>query len=180
MIKLCARLVFFLFCESLWSQSPSGSTELKMRADIEPNKIDIRVTFENISQNTILLSVGNIIGTKCHPHVQLTFIGKCRQTGALSSIEDGGVVGARGDPWVVVIPPLGAYSVHFPMVKMVLRNGNKAIDMIERGCTVTASFAGSTSVDRAPGGQKIAFSITRNGPTLIPFWTGNAEAQVTY
>jgi hypothetical protein len=154
---------------------------LQMQVAIDSNKTNIRVIFKNMSDRAFLLGLGNIVGRACYPHVQLKLDGNCTEKGLLiDRTNASGAISGRGDSWVVIMPALATYSIGFATDKLFLQNSRKVIDVLTHGCTVTTYFVGSIGFDTAPGGRKIPFSITRNGPTQIPFWVGSVEATGEY
>lgn len=164
-----------------WTIYPHSDQLLdRIQLELSLDKATIRVTFNNVGQRVLLLSVGNVIGTQSFPHVRLAVGGNCDKRGALTDGTTGGALSGRGDPWVILMPPASTYSLHFSTSAMILPGGERLADILKRGCTVSAHFDGSAAFDQAPGGEKIPFSITRGGPTRIPFWIGRIDAAATY
>jgi hypothetical protein len=172
----CALLALWL-CNQGRSQPPSTLDSL--HEDLRSEKNGIRMTLENVGHSVFMLNLGAIIGKASFPHLRLTLDGTCKEKGALSNATQGGVISGRGDPWVIVLPPQAGYSLFIPLAKLVPRGRSQSLVSIPPGCVLRAEFAGSVAVDSAPGGKSIKFSITRNGPTDIPFWVGKVSAAVS-
>lgn len=169
-----------LLCSYRVGHAQPPSLVDSLQADLHKARNGLPMTLENVGSSIFMLNVGGIIGKTSFPRVRLSLDGACREKGMLLDTSNGGgALSGRGDPWVVVLPPQASYSLFFLFAKLVPRNTMRPLVAVPDGCTLRAEFTGSIAVDSAPGGRPIKFSITRNGPTDIPFWVGKVSATLS-
>jgi hypothetical protein len=166
-----------MLCPHGYTQTTRFRNDIRLSVTLE--KDAIHVAFNNVGGNVLLVNIGGIVQPYTFPMVHLSAGNGCKQHGRLSDASHGGVIGARGDPWVIIMPPGSTYSLRFSTRALVLAHGERLENVIQPGCSITADFEGVPGVDYA-GGRRIPFSITQNGPTMIPFWIGRVESTATY
>ena len=154
---------------------------IRMTVQMPTRDDPMAITWRNIGPETCLLALGGIAGTRPLYTVDITLMRK--EQGRSKAVrviidDDGGEYIGRPDPFVVVLPARASYTIVIPPENLRLASEHVSVKQIDGPIRITVVYRGKAGVDYAPGGRVIPFSLTRNGPTKIPFFIGSISADV--
>jgi hypothetical protein len=86
----------------------------------------------------------------------------------------------RIDPWVVILPGNAEYVVRISMRDLTLADGSNLAGHRSEDWVLRITFVGKVAFDYAPGGRRVEYSITQNGVTSIPSWTGTLTTELSH
>jgi hypothetical protein len=135
------------------------------------------VTWKNVDNQACLLNVGTIFGDMPVYALKLSISGGGMKDQPADVMETAAIEG-RPDPWVIFMPPKSGYSVRIATNKIMLRAHGRTLDEVRGRWRLKVTFFGRPALDYGPGGKKIPFRLSQNGPTAVPFCTGLASAEV--
>ena len=147
-----------------------------MTASIQNSALEVR--WVNESASTLLINMGSMMGDHPLYAIRLSVYGISKESQPLAVGSAPGAIEGRIDPWVIVLPAASEYILKFPLNSLLFRDGSNLESSKSKQWTLKVSFTGRNGYDVAPGGRKVKYSITQNGETTIPFWTGTLRTEV--
>jgi hypothetical protein len=138
---------------------------------------DLAVMWQNTSSHACLLNLGGVNGEDPIYIFKLS-VSSSGEKGAAGIKNGTGVLEGRVDPWVIFMPSRSQFSVRIPLTTIVLNRSAISLAALKKPWKLQITFAGTAAADYAPGGNRIPFSLTRNGPTSIPICRGSLASMV--
>jgi hypothetical protein len=155
-------------------------TGVELSAQMPSKTAPIKLTWHNIGDRMCLLNLGGIAGGRPLYIIKMTATWAENGNAKTATINVGGgsdYVG-RPDPFVVPLPPKASYNIAVFPEDLRLPNGASIGRMTGTPIKIKVVFAGVPGIDYKPGGQRIPFSLSANGPTTLPFFTGSLSAEI--
>ena len=178
-VNLNTPLATLVIALAVAQSSAEQRSALKLSASFEDGGSQIELTWLNEGGPPCLLNVGTLFGTVPLYHFALFVSGAGMSDRSRASIGRSSAIEGRPDPWVVYMPVGAAYGVRIPVGSIMLSGSGKPLDSVKGPWTLTIQQTGEAAVDFAPGGRgKIPYSLSRSGPTAIPFCEGVSTARL--
>ena len=160
-IRMMALSVFAL---------PGAASDVTMSAELSSKTLSVRWT--NSGDHSCLLNLGSVLGKYPLYNLRLT-VSSGKENGEASIISDLGAISGRVDPWVVFMPKASQFESNIGLDDIRLNRSGIRVSQVHPPYRLTIIYASGLAYDYAPGGKKIPFSLTQNGPTTVPFCTGS-------
>lgn len=161
-------------------RASAGEPGLKLSASLQDAESQVELTWANESASPCLLNVGVLFGTMELYHLALSVSDGEVSARKNASIRTGSAIEGRSDPWVVFMPPRAAYSIRVPTDSILIGRSAKPLSGLEGPWSLTVEYKGEAAVDFAPGKGRVPYSLSRNGPTSIPFCEGIVTARLDH
>ena len=152
---------------------------LELSASLKNAESEIELVWLNTSGSPCLLNLGTIFGTEPLYRLMVSVSGEGANDGS-ASIGRRGAIEGRPDPWVVFMPTRAAYSIIIPTSSILVGRFRKPLSSLKGRWSLTIRYRGERAVDFAPGQGRVPYSLSRSGPTSIPFCEGEATGRVEH
>ncbi len=149
---------------------PSVAADVTMSAQLSSKSLSVRWT--NSNDHSCLLNLGSVLGEYPLYNLRLA-VRSSGDRGNASITFVSGVLNGRFDPWVIFMPAASQFESNIDLDKIRLNRSGRTVSQVHPPYRLTIIYNAAPSHDYAPGGKKIPFSLTQNGPTNVPFCKGS-------
>lgn len=161
LIRMMALSVFAL---------PSVAADVTMSAELSSKTLSIRWT--NSGDHSCLLNLGSASGKYPLYNLRLT-VSANKEEGEASINSGPSAISGRVDPWVAFMPKASQFQSNVGLDDIRLNRSGIRLSQVHPPYRLTITYVAGPAYDYAPGGKKIPFSLTQNGPTTVPFCSGS-------
>ncbi len=157
-----------------------AAPRLRIDMALRNDASELQIKWINDGSSGFLLDLGGLVGAEPLYGFRLLVAAHGRKPELVGVVEGSGTIEGRPDPWVTFLPPQSEFALSFGTNKLAIPREGVMIRDLKGPWTLTLTYSGEPATDYAPGGHKIPYSITRNGPTRIPFWVGTITQHVSH